>query len=123
MQHELLNGKRGYPTLAVDAASYAIERGDLRKAIEFLKQGRALLWTQMRGFRTPISRLAEVNKELADGFVDISSQLEVLATGSSETGIGGSNTLPGVPDNSITTAHPINSIREPRTHQLIVHPG
>ncbi|KAH8111138.1 TPR-like protein [Phellopilus nigrolimitatus] len=75
MQHQLLSGRNGYPTLASDAASYAIE-------IEMLEQGRGLIWSQLRGFRTPIERLREVNKGLADRFQGASRELESLVTSS-----------------------------------------
>ncbi|KAH8111128.1 TPR-like protein [Phellopilus nigrolimitatus] len=82
MQHKILSGKNGYPTLASDAASYAIEIGDVAQAVEMLEQGRALIWSQLRGFRTPIEQLREVNKGLADRFLTTSRELESLATSS-----------------------------------------
>ncbi|KAH8111460.1 CHAT domain-containing protein [Phellopilus nigrolimitatus] len=82
MQHKILSGSNGYPTLVSDAASYAIENGDVAQAVEMLEQGRALIWSQMRGLRTPIDRLAEVDKDLADRFLDTSHKLESLATSS-----------------------------------------
>ncbi|KAH8111130.1 TPR-like protein [Phellopilus nigrolimitatus] len=82
MQHKILSGKNGYPTLASDAASYAIENGEVAQAVEMLEQGRALIWSQMRGLRTPIEQLREVNKGLADRFLSTSRELESLATSS-----------------------------------------
>ncbi|KAH8105067.1 TPR-like protein [Phellopilus nigrolimitatus] len=82
MQHKILLGKNGYPTLASDAASYAIEIGEVAQAVEMLEQGRALIWSQLRGFRTPIEQLREVNKGLADKFLTTSRELESLATSS-----------------------------------------
>ncbi|KAH8105727.1 TPR-like protein [Phellopilus nigrolimitatus] len=82
MQHKILSGKNGYQTLASDAASYAIEIGDVAQAVEMLEQGRALIWSQLRGFRTPIEQLREVNKGLADRFLTTSRELESLATSS-----------------------------------------
>ncbi|EJC97821.1 uncharacterized protein FOMMEDRAFT_162156 [Fomitiporia mediterranea MF3/22] len=81
-QHDFLVRNREYGALAVEAASHAIEEGELDQAVELLEQGRALLWAQMRGFRTPLDRLVEMNKELADRFQNVSRQLEDLATSS-----------------------------------------
>ncbi|KAH8105760.1 TPR-like protein [Phellopilus nigrolimitatus] len=82
MQHKILSGKNGFPILAADAASYAIEIGEVTQAVEMLEQGRALIWSQLRGFRTPIEQLREVNKGLADRFLTTSRELESLATSS-----------------------------------------
>ncbi|KAH8105735.1 CHAT domain-containing protein [Phellopilus nigrolimitatus] len=82
MQHKILSGSNGYPTLASDAASYEIEAGDVAQAVEMLEQGRALIWSQMRGLRTPIEQLREVKKGLADRFLTTSRELESLATSS-----------------------------------------
>ncbi|KAH8111135.1 TPR-like protein [Phellopilus nigrolimitatus] len=86
MQHKILSGKNGYQTLASDAASYAIEIGDVAQAVEMIEQGRALIWSQLRGFRTPIEQLREINKGLADRFLTTSRELESLATSSDATG-------------------------------------
>ncbi|KAG1739832.1 TPR-like protein [Suillus paluster] len=46
-------------TLAVNAASCALHRGDVCRAVELLEQGRTLIWTQMARLRTPIDSLQE----------------------------------------------------------------
>ncbi|KAF8126283.1 CHAT domain-containing protein [Boletus edulis] len=49
---------KNFPTnLPVDAASCALRRGDISRAVELVEQGRALLWTQMARFRTPLDDL------------------------------------------------------------------
>ena len=49
---------KNFPTnLPVDAASCALRRGDIPRAVEVVEQGRALLWTQMARFRTPLDDL------------------------------------------------------------------
>jgi hypothetical protein len=68
---------RGLPT---DAASYAIESGAYKEAIEMLEQGRALLWSSMCSLRTPLDHLRRVDKSLADEFTDISQELEAIIT-------------------------------------------
>ncbi|EJD02310.1 TPR-like protein [Fomitiporia mediterranea MF3/22] len=81
-QYDFLEGKDTYKTLTFDAASHAIEGDRLEQAVEILEQGRGLLWSQMRSFRTPLDQLAEINRELADRFRNVSRQLENLATSS-----------------------------------------
>ena len=46
-------------TLAVEAASAALQCGDVCRAVELLEQGRTLIWTQMARFRTPLDTLEE----------------------------------------------------------------
>ncbi|KAH8105057.1 TPR-like protein [Phellopilus nigrolimitatus] len=89
MQHKILLGKNGYPTLASDAASYAIQVGEVAQAVEMLEQGRALIWSQLRGLRTPMDQLAKVDEGLADRFLNTSRELESLTTSSESK----SNTL------------------------------
>ncbi|KAL5523182.1 hypothetical protein ACEPAF_1449 [Sanghuangporus sanghuang] len=48
----------------------------------FLEQGRALLWSQIRGLRTPLDQLAEVDKALAERFEGCSRRLEALIASS-----------------------------------------
>ena len=43
--------------LPVNAASCALRHGDVPRAVELVEQGRALLWTQMARFRTPLDEL------------------------------------------------------------------
>ncbi|KAG8917539.1 hypothetical protein FRC02_003053 [Tulasnella sp. 418] len=66
--------------LATEAAASAIEAGDLRKAVEFLEQGRTMLWSQMSRYRTPLDALKHVNPGLAAEFTYLSRQLEASAT-------------------------------------------
>lgn len=87
-RHDLLASKQQYQTLGVDAASYAIEKGDLNAAVELLEQGRALLWSQMRGLRTPLPRLSEVEKELADKLTACCRELEILMTSPESRRVG-----------------------------------
>ena len=72
-----------YEELPLDYASYQIQQGQLKEAIETLEQGRGLLWSQMRGFRTPIDRLRFVDTHLAEEFASVNCELEVLTTSAS----------------------------------------
>jgi CHAT domain-containing protein len=61
-------------------ASYQVDTLQFEKAIETLERGRALLWSEMRGFRTSADQLATVNLSLAEEFVAINSKLERITT-------------------------------------------
>ncbi|ETW79619.1 hypothetical protein HETIRDRAFT_155806 [Heterobasidion irregulare TC 32-1] len=74
---------RDSSSLAVDAASSAIDNGQLDVAVEMLEQGRALLWSRMKGYRHPVLQLRAINEALADRFETVSNQLEQLATSQS----------------------------------------
>ena len=85
--------------LALDAASSAIDAGEIGTAIEFLEQGRAVLWSKLRGYRHPLHELRAIDKKLADQFEALSGQLECLATSSesrsaSFPGSNGANIIP-----------------------------
>ena len=79
--------------LALDAASSAIDAGEIGTAAELLEQGRAVLWSKMRGYRHPLDELRVVDEKLADQFEALSGQLECLATSSESqsTAFPGSN--------------------------------
>ncbi|KAI0248460.1 CHAT domain-containing protein [Lactifluus subvellereus] len=59
-------------------ASYRVEASDLEQAVETLEQGRALLWSEMRGLRTSIDRLSVANPALATKLAIINRDLETL---------------------------------------------
>jgi len=59
-------------------ASYQINIGQLKKAIETLEQGRGLLWSEIRGLRTSVDRLHVINSPLAEKFTALNRELEVL---------------------------------------------
>lgn len=85
VQHRLLRRRWGGTLSAVplEYASYHIETGSLERAVESLERGRALLWSEMRGLRTPMDQLrvnGRVGKMLAERFLAISKELEDIAT-------------------------------------------
>jgi CHAT domain-containing protein/tetratricopeptide (TPR) repeat protein len=65
-------------TMPLDYASYQINLGQIEEAVETLEQGRASLWSEMRGLRTPITQLIEEDSPLAKRFAEINQQLEAL---------------------------------------------
>ena len=83
--------------LPSDYASYQIENTRFERAVETLERGRALIWSEMRGFRTSTDQLRAADPALGDKFVDINRRLESVTMsiaqsddrrGHSETGLG-----------------------------------
>jgi len=62
--------------LTATAASTAFALGELEKALEWLEQGRCLVWSQLNQLRTPVDDLRTYNCLLADRFLHISKALE-----------------------------------------------
>ena len=61
-----------------DYASFQIEMGQFKRAIETLERGRALLWSEMRGFRTSTDQLRAADPHLAERFAAINRHLEMV---------------------------------------------
>ena len=72
-----------YEKLPLDYASYLVQIGHLRQAIETLERGRGLLWSEMRGLRASIDQLRAVNLPLAENFAAVNRDLEALTISSS----------------------------------------
>ena len=64
-------------TMPLDYASFLIDVGQSEEAVETLEQGRALLWSEMRGLRAPVAQLIE-DSPLAKKFAEINQELEAL---------------------------------------------
>ncbi|KAI9441135.1 CHAT domain-containing protein, partial [Lactarius psammicola] len=64
--------------LPLDYASYHIESGRLKEAIETLENGRALLWSEMRHLRISIDQLLEEDSHLGHKFAAVNRDLEAL---------------------------------------------
>jgi hypothetical protein len=65
--------------LPLQAAAAACSLGHIDKALEWLEQGRCLVWTQLNHLRTPIDDLVQHDPALAQHFLDISKNLECAA--------------------------------------------
>ena len=65
-------------TMPLDYASYQINLGQFEEAVETLEQGRALLWSEMRGLRTSCCQLIEKDSPFAKRFAEINQELETL---------------------------------------------
>ena len=79
LQHQFLASTRIPKSLASDAASAAIDAGDLKLAVELLEQGRTILWSRMAKYRHPLDQLRHINRELADRLQALSIELEHLS--------------------------------------------
>ncbi|KAI9443714.1 CHAT domain-containing protein [Lactarius psammicola] len=87
IQHtRLVSMSGGCHKMPLDYASYQIDLGQFEEAIETLEQGRALLWSEMRGLRTPIAQLAEEDPPLAKRFSEINEELEGLTISMTPSG-------------------------------------
>ncbi|KAK6974138.1 CHAT domain-containing protein [Favolaschia claudopus] len=78
-----------------DAAATVIAAGDAQKAVEWLEQGRSIVWGQILGLRTPVDELKQAHPKLAEQFISLSKTLET-------TGITTSSTI------KYTTSQPTN---------------
>jgi tetratricopeptide (TPR) repeat protein len=62
--------------IARDAAAVAISLEKYDKALEWLEQGRSIVWNQILQLRTPVDALREVNPDLADRLLRVSRVLD-----------------------------------------------
>ena len=62
----------------LDYSSHLVQTHQLRKAIETLERGRALIWSELRDLHTSVQHVAGVDSQLADRFTEINSNLEKL---------------------------------------------
>jgi hypothetical protein len=60
----------------------AIDAKELEAAAELLEQGRAMLWSNLKGYRYPLDQLDQVNSQLADELRALGVELERLALSS-----------------------------------------
>ncbi|KAF5309731.1 hypothetical protein D9611_014450 [Ephemerocybe angulata] len=76
-RYEQLKGASG---IAVEAAAAALSLERPDKALEWLEQGRCLVWIQLSNLRTPLDDLRLQNQELADRIAEVSKQLETAGS-------------------------------------------
>ncbi|KAH9987457.1 CHAT domain-containing protein [Russula compacta] len=85
IQHFRLASMRDqYEKLPLDYASYLVQTGQLKQAIETLERGRGPLWPEIRGLRASIDQLRAVNLPLADKFAAVNQDLEALTISGSQ---------------------------------------
>ena len=73
-------------TMPLDHASYQIDLGHFEEAVETLEQGRALLWSEMRGLRIPVAQLIKEDSLSAQRFAQINQELESLIIAATPSG-------------------------------------
>jgi tetratricopeptide (TPR) repeat protein len=62
--------------IARDAVSAAISFKQYEKALEWLEQGRSIVWNQILQLRTPVDELRAVDSDLADHLLEVSQLLD-----------------------------------------------
>ncbi|KAI9460731.1 CHAT domain-containing protein [Russula earlei] len=82
--------------LPLDYASHLAQTGRFDQAIEILEQGRALLWSEMRGLRTSMDQLRAAHSQLADKLAVVNRDLEELTLTDSNTNGDGGDGLEGM---------------------------
>jgi CHAT domain-containing protein len=88
--------------LPSDYASFQVESGQVKQAVETLERGRTLIWSEMRGLRTSTDQLRTADPALADKFSDINQRLEsvtisVAHSDDDEIGCSETGTATGLP--------------------------
>jgi CHAT domain-containing protein len=83
--HRLIAMGDVFHKLPLESASYQVQIGQFKEAIETLERGRGLLWSEMRGLRTSVDHLYMVDSRLAEKFTDVNRDLEALMTSGSLT--------------------------------------
>ncbi|KAF5309727.1 hypothetical protein D9611_014438 [Ephemerocybe angulata] len=80
MCHSLEQTLEGISGLALESAAAAcgLDRAD--KALEWLEQGRCLVWSQLNALRTPLDDLRSHDEELADSIAETARQLETAGS-------------------------------------------
>ena len=102
--HRLADVFRRMGCFPLDYASYWIENGQVKQAIETLERGRSLIWSEMRGLRTSTDQLRAADPALADKFSNINKALELVTMSvaqSDEDEIGRGKTGTGLRERSI----------------------
>lgn len=67
---------KGFPELATQAAASACSLQRPDKALEWLEQGRCLVWNQLNQLRTPLDDLRAHDPTLAETILEVSRQLQ-----------------------------------------------
>jgi hypothetical protein len=70
--------------VAREAAAAALDAGRPEMAVEWLEQGRSIVWSQFLQLRTPVDELCAKHHALADQFQKILRDLECAGSRSEE---------------------------------------
>ncbi|KZT69570.1 hypothetical protein DAEQUDRAFT_710102 [Daedalea quercina L-15889] len=68
-----------YNDLVCNAAATAIKEGCYDTALEWLEQGRSIVWGQILQLRSTVDELNLNNPDLAQRFIEVSKELEILS--------------------------------------------
>ncbi|KIM85774.1 hypothetical protein PILCRDRAFT_776987 [Piloderma croceum F 1598] len=71
--------------VASEAAATAISAGKYDTALEWLEQGRSIVWSQLLDLRTPVDAICEKEPGLADDLVRVSQALEHVGSHDAST--------------------------------------
>ncbi|KAJ2912256.1 hypothetical protein MD484_g8150, partial [Candolleomyces efflorescens] len=66
--------------ITLEAAAAAVEFGVPQVALEWLEQGRCLVWTQLNSLRTPVDSIRSIDPSLADRLAQLSPLLERMGS-------------------------------------------
>lgn len=83
--------------LTMTAAATAMDRGELGTAVEWLEQGRCLVWSQINQLRSPVDILRAQDPALAEQFLTVSKALEEFGSRDEEVesvDAGGTDDMP-----------------------------
>lgn len=83
--------------LTMTAAATAMDAGELGTAIEWLEQGRCLVWSQINQLRSPVDSLRAQDPALAEQFLTVSKALEEFGSRAEEAesvDVGGTEDMP-----------------------------
>jgi len=98
--HSLQNRYRELVSLgnaSNQAAAAAIEAGNIERALEWLEEGRAIVWSQILQLRTPLDDLRAVAPEIAKELQAVSAQLE-------SSGEWTDSEIPSISDRTVGTS-------------------
>ncbi|KAG9123362.1 hypothetical protein FRC07_015045 [Ceratobasidium sp. 392] len=84
---ERYNALLSVSDLAAEAAAWAVSVGLYDLALEWLEQGRSVVWSQTLQLRTPFDELARVDSGLADRLRGTASRLDAASSRSQVTNI------------------------------------
>ncbi|KAJ7136960.1 CHAT domain-containing protein [Mycena epipterygia] len=106
--------------VVTDAASAAIAVHDYQKAVEWLEQGRSVIWGQLLNLRTPVDELRKNHPDLANQLVSLSTLLETAGTQSKAV----SDVIkPQVLQSSLQQSHALALERNHTLQQIRTLPG
>ena len=76
--HRLADALKQVGRFPSEYASYQIQNGQVKRAIETLERGRALIWSEMRGLRTSTDQIRTADPVLAEKLTEINQRLEFM---------------------------------------------